>query len=96
MAARRRVSGNEATHSIAKHELSDTLGSGIWQSERNVRRAMQMLGECEAVIRKSEQEVRNTIVRATYNATPQPANAVLVTNEAGDCEVIEDKKIIDI
>jgi hypothetical protein len=78
------------------HELPDTLGDGIWQSERNVVRAMQMLGECEAVIEKSEQEMRNTIVRATFNATPKPANAVLVTNEAGDCEVIETKNIIEI
>lgn len=62
----------------------DTLGSSIWQSERNVERALQMLSECEAVIEKSEQEVRNDIVRATFNAVPQPANAVLVTNEAGD------------
>ncbi len=85
-----------AARSIAKHELPDTLGDGIWQSERNVVRAMQMLGECEAVIRKNEQEMRNTIVRATFNATPQPANAVLVTNEAGDCEVIETKTIIEI
>lgn len=77
-------------------EIADTLGEGIWQSERNVMRAMQMLGECEAVIRESEQKVRNNIVRCTYNATPQPANAVLVTNELGDCEVIETKNIIEI
>ena len=68
-------------------EIPDTLGSGIWQSERNVRLAIKMLSECEAVIEKSEQEVRNNIVRATFNAMPQPANAVLVTNEAGDCFV---------
>ena len=79
-----------------RKEIPDTLGSSIWQSERNVQIALQMLGECEAVIEKSEQEMRNTIVKATFNATPQPANAVLVTNEAGDFEVIETKTIIEI
>ena len=76
----------------------DTLGSSIWQSERNVERALQMLSECEAVIEKSEQEVRNDIVRATFNAMPQPANAVLVTNEAGDCFVSDTNRetIIEI
>jgi len=79
-----------------RKEIPDTLGNGIWKSERNVQIALQMLGECEAVIEKSEQEMRNTIVKATFNATPQPANAVLVTNEAGDFEVIETKTIIEI
>ena len=79
-------------------EIPDTLGSGIWQSERNVRLAIKMLSECEAVIEKSEQEVRNNIVRATFNAMPQPANAVLVTNEAGDCFVSDTNRetIIEI
>ena len=65
-------------------EIPDTLGNGIWQSERNVERALQMLSECEAVIEKSEQKVRNNIVKATFNAVPRPANIILVTNEAGD------------
>ena len=79
-------------------EIPDTLGSGIWQSERNVRLAIKMLSECEAVIEKSEQEVRNNIVRAPFNAMPQPANAVLVTNEAGDCFVSDTNRetIIEI
>lgn len=77
-------------------EIPDTLGSGIWQSERNVRLAIKMLSECEAVIEKSEQEVRNNIVRATFNAMPQPANVILVTNEAGDYEIVETKRIIEI
>ena len=85
-----------AKSKAVRKEIPDTLGNGIWQSERNVQIALQMLGECEAVIEKSEQEMRNTIVKATFNATPQPANAVLVTNEAGDCEVIETKTIIEI
>ena len=72
---------------IVKPEIPDTLGSSIWQSERNVERALQMLSECEAVIEKSEQEMRNDIVKATFNAVPQPANVILVTNEAGDCYV---------
>ena len=68
----------------SRPEIPDTLGNGIWRSERNVMRAMQMLSECEAVIEKSEQKVCNAIVKATFDAVPQPANAVLVTNEAGD------------
>lgn len=83
---------------MSRPEIPDTLGSGIWQSERNVRLAIKMLSECEAVIEKSEQEVRNNIVRATFNAMPQPANAVLVTNEAGDCFVSDTNRetIIEI
>ena len=77
-------------------EIPDTLGNGIWRSERNVALAIQMLSECEATILREEQEMRNHIIQATFNATPQPANAVLVTNEAGDYEVIETKTIIEI
>ena len=55
-----------------------------------------MLAECEATIQREEQEIRNNIVRATFNATPQPANAILVTNELGDYEVIETRTIIEI
>ena len=58
--------------------------------------AIQMLSECEATILREEQEMRNHIIQATFNATPQPANVVLVTNEAGDYEVIETKTIIEI
>jgi hypothetical protein len=77
-------------------EIPDTLGNGIWRSERNVALAIQMLSECEKTIQREEQEMRNHIIQATFNATPQPANAVLVTNEAGDYEVIETKTIIEI
>ena len=76
--------------------LPDTLGSGIWQSEENVQRAVQILADCEATIRREEQEVRNDIIEATFRATPQPANAILVSNEAGDYEVIEKRNIIEI
>ena len=58
--------------------------------------AIQMLSECEETILREEQEMRNHIIQATFNAMPQPANAVLVTNEAGDYEVIETKTIIEI
>ena len=77
-------------------EIPDTLGNGIWRSERNVALAIQMLSECEETILREEQEMRNHIIQATFNATPQPANVVLVTNEAGDYEVIETKAIIEI
>ena len=77
-------------------EIPDTLGNGIWRSERNVALAIQMLSECEETILREEQEMRNHIIQATFNATPQPANVVLVTNEAGDYEVIETKTIIEI
>ena len=85
-----------AARSRVKHELPDTLGSGIWQSEANVQRAVQMLADCEATIRREEQQVRNDIIEATFRATPQPANAILVSNEAGDYEVIETRNIIEI
>ncbi len=77
-------------------EIPDTLGSGIWRSERNVAIALQMLNDCETTILREEQEMRNHIIQATFKATPQPANAVLVTNESGDYEVIETKTIIEI
>ena len=70
-------------------ELPDTLGQGIFESEENVRLAVQMLSECEATIRREEQQVNNRIIKATFNALPQAENALLVTNENGDFEVIE-------
>ena len=76
--------------------LPDTLGDGIWQREENVQRALQMLADCEATIMREEQEIRNNIIEATFRATPQPANAILVTNELGDYEVIEPRTIIEI
>lgn len=95
-----RTNRTSATYRLTKRthptEIPDTLGSGIWRSERNVALAIQMLNECETTILREEQEMRNHIIQATFNATPQPANAVLVTNEAGDYEVIETKTIIEI
>ncbi len=70
-------------------ELPDTLGQSIFESEENVRIAMQILCECEATIRQEKQQTRNYIIEATFNALPQAENALLVTNENGDFEVIE-------
>ena len=70
-------------------ELPDTLGQSIFESEENVRIAMQILCECEATIRQEKQQTRNYIIEATFNALPQAENALLVTNENGDFEVIQ-------
>lgn len=74
---------------LAEAELPDTLGQGIFESEENVRIAMQILCECEATIRQEKQQTRNYIIETTFNALPQAENALLVTNENGDFEVIE-------
>jgi hypothetical protein len=92
----RAIGAHQSSNRARSTEISDTLGNGIWRSERNVAIAIQMLSECEETILREEQEMRNHIIQATFNATPQPANAVLVTNEAGDYEVIETKAIIEI
>ena len=42
------------------------------------------------------QEIRNNIIEVSFRATPQPANTILVTNEAGDYEVIENTNIIEL
>ncbi len=62
---------------LAEAELPDTLGQGIFESEENVRLAVQMLSECEATIRREEQQVNNRIIKATFNALPQAENAKL-------------------
>ena len=90
------IGAHQLSNRARSTEISDTLGNGIWRSERNVAIAIQMLSECEETILREEQEMRNHIIQATFNATPQPANVVLVTNEAGDYEVIETKAIIEI
>ena len=92
----RAIGAHQSSNRARSTEISDTLGNGIWRSERNVAIAIQMLSECEETILRKEQEMRNNIIQATFNATPQPANVVLVTNEAGDYEVIETKTIIEI
>lgn len=76
--------------------VPDTLGSSIWQSEENMMLALQMLADCEETIEQGERMARNSIIEATFNATPQPANAILVSNEVGDYEVIEPSNMIAI
>ena len=101
---RRPTVGNEVAHRKAPRnaaarrakEIPDTLGDGIWRNRENVVLALQMLSECEQTIRREEQEVRNTVIEATFRAMPQPANVILVTTETGDCEVMETKNIIEI
>ena len=89
-----------ASEAIAQNSrqdaTADTLGSGIWQREENVVLALQMLSECEQTIRREEQEVRNTVIEATFNAVPRPANVILVSDENGAYEVVETKRIINI
>lgn len=82
------VSPEEAT---AK-ELPDTLGQGIWQNEKNVRLALQMLAECEETIERSEQRLRNDIVEATFTALPQHPQTRLVTYDNGDYMVVDDSQ----
>ncbi len=77
-------------------EIPDTLGNEIWQNPENVERALRILADCEATILHEEQEMRNMVIEATFHGTPQPANAVIVTNEMGDYEVIETPNAIDI
>jgi len=79
-----------------RNSLPDTLGNGIWQRRENVETALRILSECEADIGRSEQQMRNHIIEATFRATPQPANVILVSDENGDYEVQETKRIINI
>lgn len=74
---------------LAEAELPDTLGQSIFESEENVRIAMQILCECEATIRREEQQTRNDIIEATFNALPHAEDALLVRGESGDLEVIQ-------
>ena len=80
----------------APRVIATTLGNEIWHNPENVERAIRILADCKATIQREEQEMRNMVIVTTFRATPQPANAVLVTNETGDCEVIETKRIIEI
>jgi hypothetical protein len=85
-------------HVTAEQEdpVPDTLGNGIWKSEENVLNALEMLADCEVTIERGEQEVRNDIIQATFHAIPQPAGVRLVSNEAGDYEVVDPQMIIDL
>ena len=79
-----------------KEEIPDTLGNSIWQNKENVMLAMQMLSECEVTIERSEQRIRNDIVRTTYQATPQSAHLQLVVCDNGDCMVVDDRQPVII
>jgi hypothetical protein len=81
----------------AAKEIPDTLGSGIWQSERNVLMALQVLSECEAVIEKEELAVRNALVETSYNTLPQPGTQLVVC-ENGDYQIVasNEQNIIEI
>ncbi len=92
----RRTSAPRAVRRAADGAMPDTLGDSIWQQKENVELALRLLADCEAAILRGEQEIRNNIIEATYRATPQPENAILVTNELGDYEVIETRNIIEI
>lgn len=94
---KKNVPASEAIAQNSRQDATaDTLGSGIWQREENVVLALQMLSECEQTIRREEQEVRNTVIEATFNAVPRPANVILVSDENGAYEVVETKRIINI
>lgn len=77
--------------------MPDTLGSSIWQSERNVLMALQVLSECEAVIEKEELAVRNALVETSYNTLPQPGTQLVVC-ENGDYQIVasNEQNIIEI
>ena len=74
----------------------DTLGNAIWQSEKNVMLALEMLEDCAKTIEQSERMVNNDIVETTFRATPQSPRAILVSNELGDYEVIEPPTTVEI
>ena len=94
---KKKVPASEAIAQNSRQDATaDTLGSGIWQREENVVLALQMLSECEQTIQREEQEVRNAIIEATFNAVPRPANVILVSDENGAYEVVETKRIINI
>lgn len=85
-------------HETRENEIPipDTLGNGIWKSEENVLTALQMLADCETTIEREEQELRNEIIQVTFRTTPQPTGVRLVSNEAGDYEVIDPQTIINL
>ena len=74
----------------------DTLGNDIWQDERNVMLALEMLRDCEATIAQGERTLHNGIIEVTFRAMPQSPHAILVCNELGEYEVIETSNAIEI
>ena len=81
----------EPTTQIAevKEDLPDTLGNSIFQSPKNVLIAMRMLSECDEIISRETQEIRNDILEATFNVVPPSPRAILVKDENGDLNVME-------
>ncbi len=84
------------TERKANGEIPDTLGNDIWNNKENVIRAIRILADCEATIAREHQQVRNEIIKTTFYATPQTSDAILVTNEAGDYEVMRLNTITDL
>ena len=85
-----------AGESLGRGLPPDTLGNAIWQSEKNVMLALEMLEDCAKTIEQSERMVCNDIVEVTFRATPQSPRAILVSNELGDYEVIEPPTTVEI
>ena len=81
----------ELTTQIAEvtEDLPDTLGNSIFQSPKNVLIAMRMLSECDEIISRETQEIRNDILEATFNVVPPSPRAILVKDENGDLNVME-------
>ena len=74
---------------VVKEDLPDTLGNSIFQSPKNVLIAMRMLSECDEIISRETQEIRNDILEATFNVVPPSPRAILVKDENGDLNVME-------
>ena len=83
---------NQFKEAEAVEVYADTLGSEILQSPENKLVALQILSECEATIERETQEVRNSLIKATFNVVPPSRNAILVTDENGDYDVIDTSK----
>ena len=83
---------NQFKEAEAVEVYADTLGSEILQSPENKLVALKILSECEATIERETQEVRNSLIKATFNVVPPSRNAILVTDENGDYDVIDTSK----
>lgn len=69
-------------------EIPDTLGSLIFQSPENMKIALELLSECDTTIRQEKQEVRNYLIETSFNVMSPAKNAILVTEENGDFNVV--------
>ncbi len=80
---------------VADHsseEYADTLGNSIFESSENVLLAVEMLTECEAVIRQETQRVRNNLIEATFEVLPPSKEAILVKEENGDLNLMDTRR----